>query len=109
MSPNGKSVIVPPAQGTFGNMRPGALIGAPFHELDLSLSKMWSFRERLNLKASISAFNFLNSTNYAPGFTGSTVNVPALFGLSSQDPNNGNPVNGTGGPREVLLGLKLNF
>ncbi len=109
MSPNGKSVIIPPAQGTFGNMRPGSLIGAPFHEWDLSVSKMWKIRERLNLQASISAFNFLNSTNYAPGFTGNTVNVPALFGLSSQDPNNGNPVNGTGGPREVLFGLKATF
>ena len=109
MSSNGKSVIVPPAQGTFGNMRPGALIGAPFHEWDLSLSKMWRVHERLNLQASVSAFNFLNSTNYAPGFTGNIVNVPVLFGLSSQDPNNGNPVNGTGGPREVLLGLKATF
>ena len=110
VSPNGRSVIVPPAQGTFGNMRPGTLIGAPFHEWDLSLSKMWKIRERLNLQASASAFNFLNSTNYAlnPGLNQS-VNVPSVFGQSSQDPNNGNPINGTGGPREVLLGLKLTF
>ena len=41
VSPNGKSVIVPPAQGTFGNMRTGALLGPPFHEWDLSLRKSW--------------------------------------------------------------------
>lgn len=91
-------------------MRPGTLIGAPFHEWDLSLSKMWKIRERLNLQASVSSFNFLNSTNYAlnPPLNQS-VNVPSVFGQSSQDPNNGNPVNGTGGPREVQLGLKLTF
>jgi hypothetical protein len=109
MSPNGKSVIIPPAQGTFGNMRPGTLISAPFHEWDLSLSKMWRIHERVGLQASVAAFNVLNSTNYALGFTGDIVNVPALFGQSSQDPNNGNPVNGTGGPREVMLGLKATF
>jgi hypothetical protein len=110
MSTNGKAVIVPPAQGTFGNMRPGALIGAPFHEVDLSISKSWRIRERLNVQTSIAAFNVFNFTGYALNpFTGSLANVPALFGVSSQDPNNGNPVNGTGGPREVLLGVKTTF
>jgi hypothetical protein len=37
------------------------------------------------------------------------VKVSILFGKTSQDPNNGNAVNGTGGPREVLLGLKATF
>ena len=67
MSANGKSVIIPPAQGTFGNMRPGSLIGAPFHEWDLSLRKKWKIRERLSLEASISAFNVLNSRTYTQG------------------------------------------
>jgi hypothetical protein len=109
VSGNGKSVILPPAQGTYGNMKVGSLLTAPFHEWDLSLRKTFKVRERLGLEFSVSAFNVLNNTNYALGFLGGIVNVPALFGKSSQDPNNGNPINGTGGPREVLLGLKATF
>jgi hypothetical protein len=108
----GNSVIIPPAQGTFGNMRPGSLIGAPFHEWDLSLSKAWKIHERFGLQATISAFNVLNSFSYAlqGGSTrGGPVNSPSRFGFSGGQPSDGNPVNGTGGAREVLLGLKASF
>ena len=70
MSPNGKSVIIPPAQGTFGNMRAGSLLGPPFHEWDLSVRKTFKVHERLGLEFSISAFNVLNNHSYALGFTG---------------------------------------
>ncbi len=106
---DGNAVIVPPAQGTFGNMAPGALIGPAFHEWDLSLSKTWKFRERFSLQGTASAFNVLNSRSYTQGFTGNFVNVPFLFGVSSGQPNDSNPVNGTGGARQVLLGLKMSF
>jgi hypothetical protein len=109
MSPNGKSVIIPPAQGTFGNLRPGQLIGPGFHEWDLSVRKAWKVHERLGLEFSASAFNVLNSHPYSLGFTGGIVNVPVLFGVSSGQPNDSNPVNGTGGARLMQLGLKATF
>jgi hypothetical protein len=109
MSADGKSVIIPPAQGTFGNMRPGAIIGPAFHEWDLSLRKTWKIRERISVEGSVSAFNVINSRSYARGFTGNIVNLPFLFGVSSGQPSDGNPVNGTGGARQVLLGLKTSF
>jgi Carboxypeptidase regulatory-like domain len=114
VSPNGKSVIVPPAQGTFGNMRTGALLGPPFHEWDLSLRKSFRVRERLGLEFSLSAFNVLNNHSFALGplpavVLAGIVNVPPLFGLSSGQANDGNPINGTGGARQVLLGLKATF
>jgi hypothetical protein len=109
----GNSVIIPPAQGTFGNMAPGALIGPAFQEWDLSLSKTWKIRERFGLQGTVSAFNVLNSRSYnLPGGgaqTGGPVNIPSRFGISSGQPNDSNPVNGTGGARQVLLGLKLTF
>jgi hypothetical protein len=107
VSANGQSVILPPAQGTFGNMSPGALIGPPFHEWDLSVSKTVKIHERFAVKASISAFNVLNTMSYAS--TSTSVNSPTGFGTSGGQPSDGNPINGTGGAREVLLGLKLNF
>ena len=109
LSANGKAVILPPAQGTFGNMAPGALIGPAFYEWDLSLSKTWKFGERFRLQGSASAFNVLNIRSYVQGFTGNIVNLPFLFGFSSGQPNDSNPVNGTGGARQVLLGLKMSF
>ena len=109
MSPNGKSVIIPPAQGTFGNMKPGQLTFSPFHEWDLTLRKTFKVHERLALDFTLSAFNVLNTHAYAPGFTAGVVNVPVLFGVSSGQPNDGNPVNGTGGARLLLLGLKATF
>jgi len=114
VSPNGKSVIIPPAQGTFGNMRAGALLGPPFHEWDLSLRKNFKVRERLGLEFSLSAFNVLNNHSFALGpvpavVLAGFVNVPPLFGLSSGQANDGNPINGTGGARQVLLGVKATF
>ena len=108
----GGSVIVPPAQGTFGTMAPGALIGPGFHEWDFSVSKKWTFHERFGLQASMSAFNFLNARSYSlPGGStpGGPVNNPGRFGLSGGQPNDSNPVNGTGGAREILLGLKFSY
>jgi hypothetical protein len=109
VSPNGRSVIIPPAQGTFGNMGIGQLIGPGFHEWDLSVRKNFKVTERVGLQFSISAFNVLNNRMYSLGFTGGIVNVPVLFGVSGGQPNDPNPVNGTGGAREVMLGLKATF
>jgi Carboxypeptidase regulatory-like domain len=109
MSPNGKSVIIPPAVGTFGNMRPGALIGPGFHEVDLSVHKTFKVGERLGLDFSISAFNALNFHARSLGFTGGIVNLPFFFGIATGQPNDSNPINGTGGARQVLLGLKATF
>ena len=104
----GNSVIVPPAQGTFGTMARDALRGAPFQEWDLSVSKKIKFTERFSAQFRAEFFNFLNSRQYAsPGFPNTDPGIPAIFGQSTQAPNASNPINGTGGPREVQLGLKL--
>ncbi len=109
MSPNGKSVIIPPAQGTFGNMRPGSLIGAGFHEWDLSVRKNFKVTERVGLEFSVSAFNVLNNHMYSGGFLGGVVNIPFFFGQSHGQPNDSNLLNGTGGARLMSLGLKATF
>jgi hypothetical protein len=91
-------------------MAPGALIGPAFHEWDLSLSKTWKIHERYGLQGTVSAFNVLNSLSYnLPRGPGGPVNVPSGFAVSAGQPSDGNPVNGTGGARQLLLGLKLTF
>jgi hypothetical protein len=106
VSDNGKSVILPPAQGTFGNMGKSILFGAAFAEWDLSVSKRWKIRERVGIQFRAEFFNFLNNRTYSG--VGSLTN-PSTFGLATSAPNSNNPINGTGGPREVQLGLKVNF
>src|ERR1700730_15122772 len=106
VSDNGKSVILPPAQGTFGTMGKSVLFGAAFSALDLSVSKRWKFRDRTAIQFRPEFFNFLNNRTYSG--VGSLTN-PSTFGLATSAPNSSNPINGTGGPREVQLGLKVTF
>jgi hypothetical protein len=107
VSPNGKSVILPPAQGTFGTMGRNALYGPAFYEWDFSANKEWRFHERVTLQSRAEFFNFLNTRTYTGGLT--SITSPATFGLATSAPNSSNPINGTGGPREVQLGLKATF
>jgi hypothetical protein len=107
VSPDGKSVLLPPAQGTFGTMGKNALFGAAFYEWDFSASKRWRIRDRVGIQFRAEFFNFLNNRTYMGG-TNSITN-PATFGLATSAPNSSNPINGTGGPREVQLGLKVTF
>src|ERR1700730_15008501 len=87
VSPNGKSVILPPAQGTFGTMGKSALFGAAFYEWDFSASKRWKFRDRVAVQFRAEFFNFLNNRTYAG--TGS-ITSPVTFGLATAAPNSSN-------------------
>ncbi len=71
--------------------------------------RTFKVNERLGLEFSIAAFNVLNNHAYSLGFTGGIVNLPFLFGISGGQPNDGNPVNGTGGARQVLVGPEGHF
>jgi hypothetical protein len=107
VSPNGNSVILPPAQGTFGTMGRNGLFGPAFYEWDFSVSKRWRFHDRVGIQFRAEFFNFLNTRNFSGGLT--SITNPATFGLATAAPNGSNPINGTGGPREVQLGLKATF
>ena len=103
----GKSVIVPPAFGTFGNMFRNEITGAPFREWNVSLAKEWRIKERVSAQYRFEAFNVTNSRNYGPAsgeplFSGS-------FGVSTAPVTAGNPVNGTGDSRRIEMGLKFMF
>jgi hypothetical protein len=103
----GKSVILAPAQGTFGNMSRNQLLGPWFREWNLSVTKKWKFSERFNSQFRADFFNLTNSRNYGPAF--GQPFLPSTFGVSVAPVNAGNLVNGTGDARRVELGLKLIF
>jgi hypothetical protein len=103
----GKSVILPPAQGTFGNMFRNQLIGPWFREWNFSVTKEWKFSERFTSQFRADFFNLTNSRNYGPAF--GQPFLPGSFGVSAAPVNAGNLVNGTGDARRIELGLRLSF
>jgi len=103
----GKSVIVPPALGTNGNMYRNEINGAPFREWNFSIAKQWKFREKLNAQFRAEAFNVTNSRNY--GAAAGAPGTPFNFGVSTSPVTQGNSVNGTGDARRIQMGLRFFF
>ncbi|HTA47649.1 MAG TPA: carboxypeptidase regulatory-like domain-containing protein [Bryobacteraceae bacterium] len=103
----GKSVIVPPAFGTNGNMYRNEITGAPFHEWNFSVTKDFRFFERVTAQYRFEAFNITNSRNYGPA-SGEPL-FSSSFGVSTSPVTAGNPVNGTGDDRRIQMGLKFSF
>jgi hypothetical protein len=105
----GNSVIVPPAQGTFGSMSRYAIYGQGFWEWDMSVIKSWRIKERITAQFRAEFYNLTNSTQF---FTpNASLNSPSTFGASNATPDVGvnSPIVGTGGPRKIQLGLKFLF
>jgi hypothetical protein len=105
----GNSVIVPPAQGTVGNMSWDEFRGAGLELWDLSVRKRILIKERVNAELQFDMYNVTNTTQFAA--PNSILTNPATFGASSQTPDvaNGNVVQGTGGGRRLQFGLHLAF
>ena len=112
---SGNSVILPPAQGTYGNMGKGIFTGQPFQIADFSLRKDTKI-ERVGFQFRFDIFNLTNRPEYAiPGGYGNgstnAIQTPSGFGRSTSTPNvsNGNVVQGAGDARRYQFGLKLTF
>ncbi|HTR39266.1 MAG TPA: TonB-dependent receptor [Bryobacteraceae bacterium] len=116
----GNSVLVPPAYGSYGNTGPNVFRGFPFYNVDFSITKSWTFGEKLTAQFRAEFFNIFNHPNISnvfggPGgdntFTDPTADAGAGFGFRNQTPDvtSSNPVLGSGGPRAIQLGLKIIF
>ena len=112
----GSSVMIPPAQGTFGTMGRNTFPDSGFRNLDFSIAKNWHFGEHLHAQFRAEFFNILNHPNFANPYGGQNgygQNDPGVggFGCECATPDiaAANPVIGSGGSRAVQLGLKLSF
>jgi len=111
----GSSLMIPPAFGTFGTMGRNLFRGPTFHNWDFSLVKDTRLSERVRMQLRAEFFNILNHPQFANPEASTLLNedpsVPGAFGASSATPDVGaaNPVIGTGGPRNIQLGLKFIF
>jgi hypothetical protein len=115
---SGKSVIVPPTAGTFGTMARNLFRDAGFKNVDLSLFKDFKFRERFNAQFRIEMFNIFNHPLVANPWgsqagvrQGIQLDRGTSFGCGCATPDvaTGNPLIGSGGSRDIQLGLKLTF
>jgi hypothetical protein len=117
VSSNGKSFIVPPPLGQFGNMGRNIFRDTGFHNWDLSLFKNFTFHERFGAQFRWEVFNVLNKPQIANPYGSSSFvnsgNALGVFGLGfpglTPDFAAGNPLIGSGSPRVMQLGLKLTF
>ncbi len=109
----GSSVIVPPAQGTFGTMSRDELRSSiPFYNWDFSIFKSWKFKDRLTAQFRAEFFNLINHPQYQDQGQGSgntsSLGAPASFG-NAQAEAGAPSITGTGLPRRIQFGLKLIF
>jgi hypothetical protein len=115
----GSSVLTPPAYGTAGMAGRNIFRDSGFKNLDLSVYKTWKIKERYSAEFRAEFFNILNHPNFANpygGRNGYLNNDPSsgatgTFGCGFVTPDAAatNPVVGSGGARDVQLGLKLTF
>jgi hypothetical protein len=101
----------------FGNMGRNIFRGPHYRNWDFSVSKAFRLTERFSAQLRGEFFNILNHTNF--GIPGSLLvnafnndlSSPGSFGQVPGTPDvvAANPVIGSGGPRNIQLGLKLRF
>jgi hypothetical protein len=101
----------------FGNMGRNIFRGPHYRNWDFSVVKSFKFTERFSAQLRGEFFNVLNHTNF--GIPGSLLvnafnndlSSSGSFGVVPGTPDvvAANPVIGSGGPRNIQLGLKLRF
>jgi hypothetical protein len=111
----GNNVLVPPNAGEFGTMRRNLFRSPGLYNWDFSIVKSFKATERVNVQLRAEFFNVLNRAHLSPAnasvFGFIDPSDPSTFGCNCSTPDVGaaNPVIGTGGPRNIQLGLKFRF
>jgi len=116
---NGNSVMTPPAFGTFGTMRRNMFRDSGFKNVDFSVFKNFTFKERYGIQLRAEIFNVFNhpiienpygASNGSSGGNNDP-SSPSAFGAAIGTPDvvAGNPLIGSGDARAVQVGLKIKF
>lgn len=104
-------VLTPPAYGTLGDAPKNNFRGPAFYNVDLSVAKLWKFKERYTATFRMDFFNLFNRADFTvPGST--DPGAGGSFGCTCTTPDGAgftNAVLGSGAAREAQLGLKLTF
>ena len=107
------SVLAPPDAGTFGNLHRNTFRADGIGNWDFSIVKRFKLTETIGMQFRAEFFNLLNSPQFAnPGILfNNDLGIPGTFGVAASTPDvaAANPVIGTGGPRNIQLGLKFTW
>jgi hypothetical protein len=115
---SGNSVLTPPALGTFGNMGRNIFRDSGFQNVDFSVFKNFTFKERFGAEFRVELFNIFNHPNIANPYgasngsgLGNNPSASSSFGCGCATPDYAaaNPLVGSGSSRVLQLGLKLTF
>ena len=117
---SGSSAMVPPKAGTFGTMGRNIFRDNGFKNVDFSIFKNFTFKERFNAQFRVELFNLFNHPTIANPYGASNggagngfidPSVPNTFGCGCSTPDYiaGSPIVSSGSPRVMQLGLKLMF
>jgi hypothetical protein len=104
---NNGSVIVPPAQGTQGNMTRNLFRGINQRQWDASITKEWKITERVSTQYRLEVYNVINAVHYSS--PSSNLGTPSTFGQSQSTLNLGGIAIAAGAPRQMQMGLKIIF
>jgi hypothetical protein len=111
----GNSVLIPAAYGSYGNTKPNIFRDSGFKNVDFSVTKLFTIKERLKAEARVEIFNLLNHPDWSnpSGGPGGGIQDPSgqPFGFIGLTPDtySSNPQLGSGGARAMQLGLKLSW
>jgi hypothetical protein len=114
----GNSVITPPAVGTFGDMGRNVFRDEGFKNVDFSVFKTFTFRERYSAEFRVEFFNLFNRPDIANPYgssngysVGNDLSTGSQFGCgcATSDVAAGSPQISSGAARSMQLGLKLTF
>ena len=104
-------VLTPPAYGTEGDAPKNIFRGPAYVNVDMSVAKLWKFKEPYTATFRIDFFNLFNRADFTiPGATDPSAG--GNFGCTCSTPDGAgftNAVLGSGAAREAQLGLKLAF
>ncbi len=118
ISPDGKGFMYPQATGQFGNMGRNNFRDSGFKDMDFSVFKNFTWKERYTAQFRVEVFNVFNHPVFANPYGASNAylggvdpSAPGNFGYSAATPDlaAGNPLIGSGSARDLQIGLKLGF
>jgi len=119
VSANGRSVMVPPKAGTYGTMGRNIFRDGGFKNVDFSVFKNFTVKERYTAQFRLELFNIFNHPTIANPYgaaNGSQLGIdpgasPLTFGCGCATPDvaAGNPLVGSGSSRVMQLGMKFTF
>jgi len=113
-----KSVMVPPTPGTFGTMGRNMFRDTGLKNVDFSIFKNFTVKERLRFQFRFEMFNIFNHPAFANPYgasngwlNGIDPSNPGAFGSAGGTPDisAGNNLIGSGSARVMQLGLKILF